>query len=225
MDRVVGRPALLNVIDLGPEAQVESPQGWISVKRHTRQMALGGDGENQIPKTRLKQVRRFKREGGTIALHKRTEGWEHVLSLHKASRKRKGLPHHGSDLQTLLHRISQESWTFAVTANDANGVCVASGGFVLLPSGTCVYAFGGQRRSESSGRASVAMLVEAMNIAHTLGCTCFDFGGSLDPGVDRFYAEFGADAVPFVRWIRVPFWFRWFFPRTWLVWTKSSPHF
>ena len=165
------------------------------------------------------------REGGSVALHEHKEGWHEVLALHKASRTRKGLPHHGSDLQALLDRISNEPWTFAVTAHDAEGACVASGGFVLLPSGTCVYAFGGQRRSEDSGRASVAMLVEAMRMAQTRGCTCFDFGGSLDPGVDRFYAEFGANAVAMERWVGVPFWFKWLIPRTTRARTKTSPHF
>ena len=225
LDHVVRRRALLNVLDLGPDALAEPPRGWTSVTRHTRQLVLEDNVDNAIPKTRLKQARRFEREGGTVSLHEHKEGWEQVLALHKASRTRKGLPHRGSDLQALLDRISKEPWTFAVTAHDAGGVCVASGGFVLLPSGTCVYAFGGQRRSEVSGRASVAMLLEAMRMAQTRGCTRFDFGGSLDPGVDRFYAEFGANAVAMERWVGVPFWFKWLFPRTWRAWTKSSPHF
>ena len=225
LDQVVRRRALLNVVDLGPEPLAKPPRGWTSVTRHTRQLVLGEDFESAIPNTRLKQARRFMREGGSVALHEHMEGWHEVLALHKASRTRKGLPHHGSDLKALLDRISKESWTFAATAYDTNGICVASGGFVMLPSGTCVYAFGGQRRSENSGRASVAMLVEAMRMAQAKGCTCFDFGGSLDPGVDRFYAEFGAKAVAMERWIAVPFWFKWLFPRTWRVWTKTSPHF
>ncbi len=35
---------------------------------------------------------------------------------------------------------------------------------------------------------------------------CFDFGGSMDPGVDKFYAEFGAEKVVKWRYMRCSWW-------------------
>ena len=102
--------------------------------------------------------------------------WSHVERLHAASRDRKGLASHQHRLAPLLQRLATEPWTFAVTAANAEGKVVASGGFVLLPCDTCVYAFGGQERSKDSGRASVAMLCEAMRTAQRMGATTFDFG-------------------------------------------------
>ena len=110
-------------------------------------------------------------------------------------------------------------------AHNHEGECVASGGFVVLPDETCIYAFGGQVRSKVSGRASVAMLRAAMDEARARGCTTFDFGGSQDSGVDQFYAEFGARAVPMRRWVHAPWWFKLCFPQTWSAWTTPSPHF
>ena len=107
----------------------------------------------------------------------------------------------------------------AITAANAKGVVAASRGFQLRR-GTCRHR--GQERSKDSGRASVAMLGEAMRAAQRMGATTFDFGGSQDSGVDKFYAEFGGVPVVMRRWVLAPFWFKWVFPKTWNAWTAPS---
>ena len=216
----------VSVIDLGPGASstLTPPDGWHEVHRHTRQLPLNDTFEATWPKTRVKQARRFERESGTLEVHGGPTGWDEVFDLHRTSRERKGLQAQPKKLENLLQRIAPLDWTFSVLARDAQGACIASGGFVILPDQTCVYAFGGQARSQASGRASVAMLLNAMRHAHALGCLRFDFGGSQDPGVDQFYAEFGSEVVFMRRWVRAPRWFQWLFPRTWRSWTKPSAH-
>lgn len=219
-------PQSIKVLDLGPSAHAElkPPQGWTEVRRHTRQVTMPIEGEVPLPKTREKQARRFEREGGTVAVSSGHDAiaWSPVERLHAASRDRKGLASHHRRLAPLLQRLATEAWTFAVTASNAEGKVIASGGFVLLPCGTCVYAFGGQERSKDSGRASVAILCEAMQTAQRMGATTFDFGGSQDAGVDKFYAEFGGVPVAMRRWVKAPFWFKWVFPKTWKTWTTPS---
>jgi len=216
----------VSVIDLGPgaSASLTPPAGWHEVRRHTRQLPLDDTFEATMPKTRVKQARRFERESGTLDVHEGPAGWNEVFNLHRASRDRKGLQAQPETLKALLARIAPTDWSFAVLARDAHGACIASGGFVILPDQTCVYAFGGQTRSQASGRASVAMLLEAMRHAHQRGCERFDFGGSQDPGVDQFYAEFGSEVVFMRRWVRAPRWFQWLFSRTWQGWTRPSAH-
>lgn len=216
----------LSVIDLGPGASpsLAAPKGWLEVFRHTRQLGLDAAFESALPKNRVKQAKRFERESGSVEIHERDAGWDEVFNLHRASRDRKGLDAQPEKLSALLQRIADADWTFSVLARNAEGKCIASGGFVILPDHTCVYAFGGQARSLESGRASVAMILEAMRHAHKRGCTRFDFGGSQDPGVDQFYTEFGADVVFMRRWVRAPRWFRWLFPRIWRNWTKPTAH-
>ena len=214
------------VVDLGPKALpgLEPPKGWVDVPRHTRQLALNEAFEGTLPKTRIKQARRFERESGTLEIHQNSNGWDDVFKLHLASRDRKGLHAHPKKLEALIKDISCTDWTFCVLARNAQGECIASGGFVILPDHTCIYAFGGQTRSQASGRASVSMLLEAMRHAQKQGCSVFDFGGSQDPGVDRFYAEFGSDVVFMRRWVCTPRWLRWIFPRVWRQWTAPSIH-
>ena len=55
-----------------------------------------------------------------------------------------------------------------------------------------------------------------------MGATTFDFGGSQDDGVDKFYAEFGGVPVAMRRWVNAPVWFKWVFPKTWNAWTTPS---
>ena len=216
----------VSVVDLGPDASpaLTAPKGWREVRRHTRQLNLSDTYVATLPKTRVKQARRFERESGTVEIHEDASGWDQVFALHRASRERKGLQAQPEQLEALLQRIAPTDWTFSVLARDAHGECIASGGFVILPDQTCVYAFGGQTRSQESGRASVAMLLEAMRHAHARACLRFDFGGSQDPGVDQFYAEFGSEVVFMRRWVCAPRWFQWLFPRTWRSWTKPSAH-
>lgn len=227
MSSCLATPSLLQVLDLGPSAHVslEAPQGWHEVKRHTRQCTWSEYGSWGIGKTRHKQAQRFLRDEGSVRISHDVEAWHHVHALHVTSRSRKGLAHRGAALSALLNRLAPQSWTFVVLAHNREGECVASGGFVILPNQTCVYAFGGQVRSKVSGRASVAMLLAAMDEAQNRGCSTFDFGGSQDPGVDQFYAEFGASVVPMRRWIRAPWWFKRCFPRQWSTWTTPSRHF
>ena len=217
----------LAVVDLGPRAATEliAPRGWLDVPRHTRQLSIDPHSCSALPKHRLKQQRRFFREGGSVNVtENQNEAWGHVLNLHLISRRRKELASNGSRLETLLGRISQASWTFASVARDATGTAIASGGFVILEDQTCVYSFGGQQRSPQSGDASVAMLLAAIEHAREMGCTTFDFGGSQDSGVDQFYSEFGAEVVLLRRWVKGPKWFPTLFPSTWKVWTSPSVH-
>jgi hypothetical protein len=74
--------------------------------------------------------------------------------------------------------------------------------------GRTVYAFGGQKRSSVSGLATVLLIEQGIRDAAAIGNRIFDFGGSSDPGVDRFYAEFGAEKVPRQRAVRMAWWAR-----------------
>ena len=61
-----------------------------------------------------------------------------------------------------------------------------------------------------------------MRTAQRMSATTFDFGGSHDAGVDKFYAEFGGVPVTMRRWVNTPVWFKWVFPSTWNAWTTPS---
>ena len=169
--------------------------------RHTRILEL----PSQLPSNRRKQVKRAERE---MISCEEVKNWNNVHILHDESRNRKDIKNDSDQLGKLLNSIASEDFSFAVEAKSPEGECIASGGFILLPNNRCLYAFGGQKRGPLSAIASVAMLTEAMEIAKSKGARWFDFGGSTDPGVDRFYKEFGAKNIPKPRLIKISWWLR-----------------
>jgi len=226
-ERAFTDPAWVKVLDFGVEPPTcRPPSNWSVVARHTRQRPLpSGDVRSWLPATRRKQCARFEREGGTVSCETGAGNmWDEVVRLHTASRERKALNARHDALIDLVGCLANEPWTYAVVARDAEGTALASGGFVQVSDDVVVYAFGGQSRSRESGRASVAMLAEAMRVAFERGARTFDFGGSLDPGVDQFYREFGGTVVPTWRWVHAPWWLRWALGSKWRDWTLASPH-
>ena len=167
--------------------------------RHTRISSLPAT----LPSNRRKQVKKAEREGISCEV---VSDWKNVKLLHEESRNRKDLESNIEQLETLLDGISKEDFTFAIEALNKDGECLASGGFVLTNTNRCIYSFGGQKRGPLSAVSTVAMLAFAMEVAQEKGALEFDFGGSTDPGVDRFYKEFGAKRIPKPRLIRTAWW-------------------
>ena len=205
------RAEILKIIDLAPVSddcnltkasiKANTPSCFKIQWKHTRQMLL----VTPLPSNRRKQVKRAKREGIKCHISK---DWSNVLALHNESRIRKEIHSDSLQLSNLLNSVSTMNSSFAVDAVDADGKCIAAGGFLFINEETCLYSFGGQCRSKISGIASVAMLSFAMREAQSKGATIFDFGGSADAGVDRFYKEFGAARVSRARLIYVAWWLR-----------------
>ena len=207
----IARSEVLKIIDLPPVSdnfsltkasiKVNTPRTFKIQWRHTRQIHL----VTPLPSNRRKQVNRAEREG--ISCHI-TKNWSNVLALHNESRIRKEIHSDSFQLSNLLNSVSTMNNSFAVEAVNSEGKCIAAGGFLFVNEDTCLYSFGGQSRSKISGIASVAMLSFAMAEARAQGGMIFDFGGSADPGVDRFYKEFGASRVARARLIYASWWLR-----------------
>ena len=200
----------LTVLDLPPGMAFPLPPGhpaW-AIERHTRQLPLDPDRDpvNNWPSTRRKQLRRAEREGMTASA---TDDLDLMVALHQASRDRKGLSSDGGALKRLLGELLIEPDTHAWIVRDEAGVPIAGGVFHGAGDARCIYGFGGQIRTGKRGRSSratVLLIGTAMRHAAAHGAKTFDFGGSQDQGVDRFYAEFGAERIPKVRLVRVRGW-------------------
>ncbi len=197
----------LIVLDLPPgyEPKINKNNTHWTIERHTRQLRLeqGEDPVDQWPSTRKKQLNRAIREGMTTEV---CQDLDLMLELHQASRKRKHIRSNPLALHMLLKHLLQEPDTQAWVVQDAKGEPIAGGVFHGADDGRCIYGFGGQFRSKESGRSSratVLLIATAMRHAANQGQPTFDFGGSQDKGVDKFYAEFGAQRVPKLRIVQV----------------------
>ena len=203
---VVDAPPLL------PFPQAPPVGGWFQ-QRHTRMLRLAPEGAVAcVPANRRKQLNRALRVGLKAEPDVPVAD---VVRLHAGARDRKGLAADAAALERLLDALVASPWVRSWGIRDAEGRWVAAAVF-LQERSRWVYAFGGAERNSRSGLATVALLGAAIDAAAAAGADWFDFGGSTDPGVDRFYAEFGADAAPKWRWVRsaawaLP-WMRWMRP-------------
>jgi hypothetical protein len=193
------------IVDLPPGMPFEGRKFWKVQKRHTRQLRWNRTDADPIailPSHRLKQLRRASRNQLEVLFVSEPK---RILALHMAARMRKEVRANEKVLLQQLSSILQSpNQTSCIVQNHA-GKDIASAVF-LHEKGRTIYAFGGQIRSKESALATVMLIAEGIKSAKEVGNTCFDFGGSMDPGVDKFYAEFGADTVPKLRCVRIAWW-------------------
>ena len=195
---------LLVVCDLPPGVPCTWEKPWIVQQKHTRWLQAINGQFPSLPKHRSKQVRKALAQGlrlepcADVAL---------LLQLHQKVRKRKSIPSDAAALKRLLTWILTSPHQSSYMAYDNQNRAIASATF-LHNNGRTVYAFGGQERSKVSALATVLLIQQGIRDAEKAGNNIFDFGGSADEGVDRFYAEFGAHAQPRFRAILVKGWAR-----------------
>lgn len=203
--------AAVTVLDFAPRQLDERgfdallAAGWSLQPRHTRWLSLPAFDRAQLPKQRRKQLRLAESQDWQMS---KINDVEVLAALHNASRVRKGIANNTEKLGKLLHQLSSTDHLTTWGVQDASGTWIAGCGF-LPERGRLIYAFGGASgHSKASAAAVVWLLVVAMEQAAAAGYATFDFGGSMDPGVDRFYKEFGGEKVPKWRAVRVARWAR-----------------
>lgn len=194
----------LVVCDLPPGVPCDWDKPWIVQQKHTRWLQTVDGQFPSLPKHRSKQVRKALAQG--LRLEPSTDV-ALLLQLHQQVRERKSIPSDAAALERLLAWILPSSHQSSYVVYDAHNRAIASATF-LHNKGRTVYAFGGQKRSKVSALATVLLIQQGIHDAEKVGNEIFDFGGSADKGVDRFYAEFGAHAEPRYRVILASKWVR-----------------
>ena len=183
----------LVVLDLPLDASCSWLSPWLVQEGHTRILNWSSEesGLKRWPKHRLKQVKKAMTRGIVI---ESSHDVNEMVQLHQMARHRKSIASDEEGLKRLLEHVFKSPHQSSLVARDATGNAIANA-IILHNHGRSIYAFGGQKRSSNSALATVYLLHRAMEIAAEIGQTSFDFGGSRDSGVDRFYAEFGAQKV------------------------------
>lgn len=199
----------LVVLDFTPEISLSvsawQAAGWHLQERHTRWLDLTDDFEEHLPKNRRKQLRRAHAAGFEVLP---LDDMQILAATHAASRNRKSIANDDGKLLSLLNRLNEAEEIHARGIRKPEGGWLATAGFVRAGQ-RWVYAFGGATEHSSDSAAAIVMLLtHAMREASEAGMQVFDFGGSADTGVDKFYAEFGARKVPRWRAVKTPTWAR-----------------
>ncbi len=193
----------LVVCDLPPGLRGTWGPSWQVQSRHTRWLQADEAGAfPNRPKHRTKQARKGEERGLRIEA---TNDLDVLLALHQNARERKSIASDARKLSAVLAWVLASDHQSTYVVKDETDTAIASATF-LHDSGRTIYAFGGQLRSPLSGLATVMLIEQGITDAGIIGNNVFDFGGSADPGVDRFYAEFGAEKQYRERAVRVAPW-------------------
>lgn len=88
----------------------------------------------------------------------------------------------------------QNSFTFSL--KDASGN-ISSAVLCLYDTKSCYYLLAGNNREHMMNGANNLLVYKSILKAKELGCTIFDFEGSMIPGVEKFFRSFGGTLVPY----------------------------
>ncbi len=204
----------LIVCDLPPGLRGTWGASWHVQSRHTRWLEADGSGTFPTrPNHRTKHARTGTERGLRMEAMKNLDV---LLALHQNARERKSIASDADQLRMLLAWVVASEHQSTYVVKDGTGTAIASATF-LHNAGRTIYAFGGQLRSPLTGLATVMLIEQGITDAGAIGNKVFDFGGSADPGVDRFYAEFGAEKHYRERAVRVAPW-----AKPWLKWMRPD---
>ncbi len=69
--------------------------------------------------------------------------------------------------------------------------------FCAYDSKTCYYLFGGTNKNSEIQGINNLLILKAIENAKHLGCSVFDFEGSMLVGVEKFFRGFGGKLIPY----------------------------
>jgi hypothetical protein len=106
-------------------------------------------------------------------------------------------------LEDLLGGLSGEQNWFAVkgVVNDH----VASVALCVSSSNTAYYLFGGYDNAVKSSQAGPAVIWKSIMMAIERDLKWFDFEGSMNPNIERFYSDFGGNLHHYFRVSKAPY--------------------
>ena len=108
---------------------------------------------------------------------------------HTLGKKQKGIAHTAGDLQKLLNAcIDNNSGTLWAVKTGYKIECIA---WYVWDRQCCYFLMGAMNPESQNYKAMSLLHWHAIKEAKKLGCSLFDFEGSMDEGVERFFRSFG----------------------------------
>lgn len=99
------------------------------------------------------------------------------------------------ELKNIFLKFSDDTNSFSVVARkneELMGVV-----FCVFDKKNCYYLLGGVNKKSGVQGVNNLLVQKSIEKAKTLGCTTFDFEGSMLKGVEKFFRSFGPELVPY----------------------------
>lgn len=178
--------------------------GFRSLNRYSYVLDLTVDEETlweNLSSEKRKSINKAKKENIVVGP---TTDHKAALGLIRKSLSRAGKSANDRILEAILLRYAspENSITF-IAAHDGSPVSAV---FCVLDRESAVYLFGGLDAGASNHGAAVSCMWHAILKARELGLKKFDFEGSMHPGIERYFREFGGMLTPYPAIVRTSWW-------------------
>ncbi len=100
-----------------------------------------------------------------------------------------------TELKNIFLKFSDHTNSFAMVAKKDNKL--AGVVFCVLDKTNCYYLLGGVDKQNGISGVNNLLIQHSIQKAKDLGCSIFDFEGSMLKGVEKFFRSFGPDLVPY----------------------------
>jgi lipid II:glycine glycyltransferase (peptidoglycan interpeptide bridge formation enzyme) len=99
------------------------------------------------------------------------------------------------ELKNIFYAFSEDTNSFSLSARKGNGLLGVV--FCVFDKLNCYYLLGGVNKSTGIQGINNLLVQRSIEKAKHLGCTTFDFEGSMLKGVEKFFRSFGPELVPY----------------------------
>lgn len=100
-----------------------------------------------------------------------------------------------TELKNIFLKFSNNENSFSLEARKNNELLGVV--FCVYDKKNCYYLLGGVNKSAGVNGINNLLVQQSIEKAKELGCTVFDFEGSMLKGVEKFFRSFGPDLVPY----------------------------
>lgn len=168
---------------------------YLSRNRYSYWLGLSGTKEdlwNNLASEKRKSINKAVKDGLEI---RQTKDPDLVYSLVIQSLKRNQIAKNTAILKNILHSLSNENSSFAFVAYQDGQPVGAT--FCMVTKTKAVYIFGGFNFENKHHGAGVSCMWQSILKAKELGLAIFDFEGSMNPAIERYFREFGGELTPY----------------------------
>lgn len=123
------------------------------------------------------------------------EDRKRVTRLVKGTLQRNGALSNTTLMEDIIGEKTGRGHSFAFVASDGHADLGAA--FCVVDGNTAVYLFGGTAEGNRHHGAGVSCMWQSILHAKRTGLERFDFEGSMQPGIERYFREFGGQLVPY----------------------------
>ncbi|MBL7911121.1 MAG: GNAT family N-acetyltransferase [Bacteroidia bacterium] len=120
---------------------------------------------------------------------------EELYKFFKNSLKSAGANVYEEELKNIFLDFSDASNSFALIAEKGSEFFGAV--FCVYDKNTCYYLLGGVDKKSGIQGINNLLIQKSIEKAKELGCTTFDFEGSMLKGVEKFFRGFGPELIPY----------------------------